>query len=112
MKSTFSRLALGLALAVGVTFVASALWAQDAGAQNPAPSAQQMSPQPQDAKSFAGKIVKEGDRFVLRDTINKVTYQLDNQDQLKQYEGKVVKVTGSLDSASNTIHVENIEPSA
>ena len=34
----------------------------------------------------------------------------DDQDRAKQYEGKTVKVTGSLDSSSNTIRVASIEP--
>ena len=33
---------------------------------------------------------------------------LDDQDSAKKYEGKQVKVTGTLETASNTIHVTKI----
>ena len=36
-------------------------------------------------------------------------HRLDNQDEAKKYEGKQVKVTGTLEVASNTIHVTKIE---
>jgi hypothetical protein len=34
---------------------------------------------------------------------------LDDQDGAKKYEGKQVTVTGSFDTATNTIHVTNIQ---
>lgn len=34
---------------------------------------------------------------------------LDDQENAKKYEGKQVKVTGTFDAASNTIHVTNIQ---
>jgi hypothetical protein len=34
---------------------------------------------------------------------------LDDQDKVRRYEGKHVKVTGAVDVTSNTIHVETIE---
>jgi hypothetical protein len=34
---------------------------------------------------------------------------LDNQDKLRPYEGKKVKVTGTIDVANNLIHIETIE---
>jgi hypothetical protein len=37
---------------------------------------------------------------------------LDDQDSAKKYEGKQVKVTGTLEAASNTIHVTKIEEAA
>ena len=38
------------------------------------------------------------------------SYKLDNQEEVQQYEGKRVKVTGTLDPAINLIHVDQIEP--
>lgn len=68
----------------------------------------QVSP---DAKrTFSGRIVKSKDQFVLKDRSNNNTYKLDRQDIAKQYQGKDVKVSGTLDSADNTIHVSTIEP--
>ena len=62
----------------------------------------------QSARSFEGKIQKSGDKLVLQDSASGTSYQLDDQDKAKQYEGKNVKVMGTVDSASNTLHVIDI----
>ena len=77
------------------------------------PPAQQQ-PDQQQAKTFTGKIMKlQSGSYAL------VTGQtssgqpsghfLDNQDEAKKFEGKQVTVTGTLELASNTIHVTKIE---
>ena len=38
-------------------------------------------------------------------------YKLDDQTEARRYEGRSVKVTGSLEKQSNTIHVQKIEAS-
>ena len=38
-------------------------------------------------------------------------YRLDNQDKARLYAGQKVKITGTLESKSKTIHVVDIEPS-
>jgi uncharacterized protein YdeI (BOF family) len=78
-----------------------------ASATSPPASMQEQSKQK--AKIFSGTIVKNGDNFVLRDTANKLSYMLDDAQKASQYEGKKVKVTGTVDVASNTIHVETIQ---
>jgi uncharacterized protein YdeI (BOF family) len=113
MKKTFSQLVTGLALVAGTGLLASTMWAQDAGTQSQSqPGDQMQAQQAASTKTFAGKIVKQGDKYVLRDMTNKVTYILDAQDDLTQYEGKEVTVIGSLDSASHTIHVQKVQPPA
>jgi hypothetical protein len=57
-----------------------------------------------------GSITKSGDKYVLH--TGGTDYQLDDQSQAKKYNGKDVKVSGQLDSSSNTIHVTSIEPSS
>ncbi len=79
-------------------------------------SAPQQGQQQQDQqpKKFAGKIMKlQNGNYAL---ITGQTAQgqvaghfLDNQDEAKKYEGKQVTVTGTLELASNTIHVTKIE---
>lgn len=50
-------------------------------------------------------------KYVLH--ANGTDYQLDDQSQAAKYDGKTVKVTGSLDqSSSNSIKVQSIEPSS
>jgi uncharacterized protein YdeI (BOF family) len=63
----------------------------------------------QQSKTFSGTIAKHGDNFILTDVANKISYMLDDAQKASQYEGKKVKVTGTVDVASNTIHVESIE---
>jgi len=62
----------------------------------------------QSARSFEGKIQKSGDKLVLQDSASQTSYQLDDQDKAKQFEGKNVKVMGTIDTASNTLHVIDI----
>jgi hypothetical protein len=60
------------------------------------------------AQAFTGTIMKSGDNYVLK-TADNMTYQLDDQARAKQFEGKQVQVTGSLDSSSQTIKVQDIK---
>jgi hypothetical protein len=64
---------------------------------------------PPEAKTFMGTILKSGENFVLSDPATKSRYTLDNLKKASPYEGMTVKVTGTLDIASNLIHVETIE---
>lgn len=86
----------------------------------PSPSAQPSSPpdsshassQPQQsptAQSFTGTVMKDTDSYTLK-VSESTSYKLDNQQQAQQYEGKRVRVTGTLDSSVNLIHVDSIEP--
>ena len=61
------------------------------------------------AQSFTGTISKEADNFILH-VSQSVSYKLDNQRQVQEYEGQRVRVTGTLDSSINLIHVEKVEP--
>ena|SRR5258708_6845946 len=61
------------------------------------------------AQTFTGIVSKEADNFILQ-VSKMVSYKLDNQTQIQQYEGQRVRVTGTLDSAINLIHVEKVEP--
>jgi len=63
-----------------------------------------------ETKTFSGNIVKENGQLVLKDPVTKVSYKLSDQSKAKQYAGKQVKVTGKLDTNSNTIQMEVIEP--
>jgi hypothetical protein len=60
----------------------------------------------QEEETFSGTISKSGDNFVLVGEDS--TYNLDDQDKAKAFEGKKVNVTGKLDKDSNTIHVSDI----
>jgi Protein of unknown function (DUF5818) len=62
-----------------------------------------------EVQTFTGTILKDGDNFVLSDSATKTKYTLDNPKKASPYEGKTVKVTGTLDTAGHLIHVETIE---
>src|ERR1700737_2840201 len=62
-----------------------------------------------EAETFTGTIMKSGENFVLSDSATKTGYTLDNPKKASVFEGKKVKVTGTLDMASNLIHVETIQ---
>ena len=75
----------------------------------PARSGQDSSQKQNSAtQSFTGTVVKSGDTYVLK-TNDNMTYQLDDQARAKDYEGKQVQVTGSVDATSNTIKVQEIK---
>jgi outer membrane biosynthesis protein TonB len=60
------------------------------------------------AQSVTGSVVKVAGKYML-ETEDNIAYQLDDQDKARQYEGKRVKVTGSLDRTTGILHVSSIE---
>lgn len=64
---------------------------------------------PPEAETFMGTILKSGENFVLSDSATKTRYTLDDTRKARPFEGKTVKVTGTLDVASNLIHVQAIQ---
>jgi uncharacterized protein YdeI (BOF family) len=75
-----------------------------------APASAMMQEQPREkTKIFSGTVIKDRDNFILSDAANKLSYILDDPRQASQYEGKKVKVTGTVDAANNTIHVQTIQ---
>jgi hypothetical protein len=73
------------------------------------PSATQPDNETKDAQTFLGRITQTDGTFVLVDSENKATFQLDDQDKAKPFDGKAVKVTGKLDPDKNIIHVLDIQ---
>jgi uncharacterized protein YdeI (BOF family) len=107
--SVLLRLAAASPLLASFALFSPRVKAQDPGQQPTAQQPAHPGGQEQQAQTFNGKIAKSHDGYVLRDEANKVSYKLDDQDKAKQFEGKDVKVTGTLDAASNTIHVSDIQ---
>ena len=60
------------------------------------------------AQTLNGTVIKLGNKFVLK-TADKQTYELDDQDRAREYEGKQVKIVGSLDRTTNMVHITSIE---
>jgi hypothetical protein len=81
--------------------------------QVPAPSsgdAQTNDAQTQQTLAFTGRIVNEDGHLVLKDSVTKTSYQLNDPSKANSFLGKQVKVVGKLEMKSNTIHIDSIEP--
>jgi hypothetical protein len=72
------------------------------------PSAQQEEQKPQ---TYVGKVIKtkNGQFALLTDEQNGKGVYLDDQEKVKAFEGKNVKVTGTLEVAKNLLHVSDIQ---
>ena len=97
-------LALGIVLASGQ--LTPTLQAQS---QSQDPSAQQDQ---QKSQTFVGKVIKLKDgRFaLLTDAQAGKGAYLDDQQKAAPFEGKNVKITGTLEASTGLIHISNIEP--
>jgi hypothetical protein len=72
-----------------------------------APDDRQSQAQSQtDNNTFTGTIVKSGDKYMLEDAASGKTYDLDHQDEVQKFDGKKVKVHGTLDASGKTIHLQ------
>ena len=60
------------------------------------------------AKECTLGCVKMGGKYVLFNAASKTVYQLDNQTKPEKFAGERVKVKGTLDKDTNTIHVSSI----
>jgi Protein of unknown function (DUF5818) len=92
-------------------------WSQ---VQKPQPLAQQSEPsasrtnqnsaqQPPAAQTITGMIVKDAGRYFVKVSSN-TSYELDDQERARQYEGKQVKIAGTLDANGSSLHVMSIQP--
>ena len=79
---------------------------QRAGKDSPA-QLRDEAPQSPGAQTLAGTIVKDSGVYILK--VSNTSYRLDNQDRVRKYEGKQVRVSGTLDAGSNSFHVVTIE---
>ena|SRR5713226_359531 len=111
MKKNLSLLAT-LALAAGLS---PAVFAQQDQTAPPANDPQtQSAPAPDNATdsqvptSFSGTVVKVAKHYALK--TNSMTYQLDDQAKAKQFAGKQVTVSGTLDKSTSMIRVTDIQP--
>lgn len=77
---------------------------QDQQSKAPADPGQQEQP----VQSFTGKIVKNGGRYVLKVSASS-TYELEGAGDLQRFENQDVRVMGSVDPGTNTIHVVKID---
>lgn len=99
MKKVALAVAGALLILIAIPKIELAIPAQKSTAQEPR----------EKAKTFTGTVMKRGDNFVLDDAVNKIAYMLDDAKKASQFEGKKVKITGTVDVTSNMLHVETIQ---
>jgi uncharacterized protein YdeI (BOF family) len=81
---------------------------QTPGQAQPAPPMDQSQPtsDASGSKEFVGTVVKQGDKYMFQDAASGTTYDIDHQDEVKKFEGKKVRVHGSVDASGKMIHVQ------
>jgi hypothetical protein len=62
--------------------------------------------EPNGVQSFTGTIVKSGDKCMFQDADSGNMYDIDHQSDVQKFEGKKVKVHGTLDASAKMIHVQ------
>jgi hypothetical protein len=71
----------------------------------PSPDAQAQSSDATGVQTFSGTVMKQGNKFVLQDASG-TTYDIDHQDEVSKFEGKRVRVHGTLDPSGKIIHLQ------
>jgi uncharacterized protein YdeI (BOF family) len=79
---------------------------QPPATQQQQPDQAQSADQSGGASEFVGTVVKQGDKYMFQDAASGSTYDIDHQDEVKKFEGKKVRVRGTLDPTTKTIHVQ------
>jgi hypothetical protein len=112
VQFALSTLLPAMALTAVFCLASQPALAQSSSGSSPDASSQQpMPPDTQPAaaeKIFSGKVVKSGDKLVLKAA--GTMYQLDDRQKAQDFLNQNVKVTGVLDTATGTIRVSAIDP--
>lgn len=81
--------------------------------QKPGETGNQTSPAAssgsENVRALTGTVVKENNGYFLRMDDNS-EFQLDDASKVRDFENQPVRITGTVDSSTRTIHVENIKP--
>lgn len=81
---------------------------------NPEPLAIQQYEQPTaseqaSVRAFTGTVIKNVDKYVLELADSSAVFQIDDQEKARQFEGKQVRVAGSLALETKMLYVASIE---
>ena len=66
---------------------------------------QAAAPDPNGGQTFTGTVAQQNGKYVLQ-AENGTVYDIDHQDQVKKFEGKRVRVHGTLDASGKMIHIQ------
>ena len=64
--------------------------------------------QPENIRSFRGKISQKENGFFLEELVHRTQYRLADTWEVKRFAGKKVRVTGWLDQDQKTLHVKSM----
>ena len=62
-----------------------------------------------DVRTLPGKISRKAGKFIFKEDHHGIVYSLDDQKEARNFSGKAVLVTGTIDSKANLVHVRKIE---
>lgn len=77
--------------------------------QNPGTANEASSNKSENVRSVHGTVVREGTSYFLR-TDDNSEFQLDDASKVRNFENQAVRITGTVDSSTRTIHVQTVEP--
>ena len=72
----------------------------------PATESSAQSAQSAGVQFFTGTVLKSGDKYMFQEESTGKTYDIDHQDDVQKFEGKKVKVHGTLDASGKIIHIQ------
>jgi|HubBroStandDraft_5_1064220.scaffolds.fasta_scaffold1015444_1 hypothetical protein len=113
MGSVAYGLTLGALLLLAPALTPSSICKANPAQQLVSWADQLQPPQPRRATektTFTGRIAESNNgKFVLQDSSTNASFFLDDQQKASSFNGKTVRVTGTLDPSSTVIHVIEIE---
>jgi uncharacterized protein YdeI (BOF family) len=75
------------------------------GARQVPPDAQAQAPDQTGVQTFTGTVMKQGTKYVFQDASGAI-YDIDHQVEVSKFEGKRVRIHGTLDPTTKMIHVQ------
>jgi uncharacterized protein YdeI (BOF family) len=69
------------------------------------PDAEAQSPDQSGVQVFTGTVMKQGNKYVFQDASGAI-YEIDHQTEVSKFEGKRVRIHGTLDPTTKMIHVQ------
>jgi hypothetical protein len=63
-----------------------------------------------DVRTLPGRISHKAGKFIFKEDHRGIVYSLDDQKEARNFSGKAVLVTGTIDPKVNLVHVHKIEP--
>ena len=79
--------------------------------QNPGDNNSATPANSENTHSISGTVVREGSGYFLK-TDDNSEFQLDDAAKVRDFENQSVRITGTVDSSTRTIHVQSVKPTS